>query len=92
MYARAGPKRGEPVGPGVAEATVPFQRPALPPVVSWRCATKLRARVHDENEASLRMFAANGFREVERPEGRIILECRLADVSGAVAVGAPGSK
>jgi ribosomal protein S18 acetylase RimI-like enzyme len=53
---------------------------------------EVRARVHDDNEASLRMFEANGFREVERRDGRIILACRLADASGAVGVAAPRSR
>jgi RimJ/RimL family protein N-acetyltransferase len=38
----------------------------------------LRARVHDDNERSLRTMVACGFREIDRSDGRVLLECRLA--------------
>ena len=44
-----------------------------------RGESEVRARVHDDNEASLRMLMASGFRELERVEGRVILECRLGE-------------
>ena len=37
----------------------------------------VRARVHDTNVGSLRMLELNGFVEIERGEGRVLLERRL---------------
>jgi RimJ/RimL family protein N-acetyltransferase len=37
---------------------------------------EVRARVHDANEPSLRMLVVNGFEELERGRGRILLVAR----------------
>jgi RimJ/RimL family protein N-acetyltransferase len=44
---------------------------------------ELRARVHDDNERSLRMLRANGFEEVQRGDGRVILRRALDEVAAA---------
>jgi RimJ/RimL family protein N-acetyltransferase len=41
-----------------------------------RGVTEVRARVHDDNQASLRMHAAAGFEELERMPGRVIMVAR----------------
>jgi RimJ/RimL family protein N-acetyltransferase len=41
-----------------------------------RRVPEVRARVHDDNPASLRMHAAAGFEELERGAGRVILVAR----------------
>jgi RimJ/RimL family protein N-acetyltransferase len=41
-----------------------------------RRVPEVRARVHDDNPASLRMHAAAGFEELERAAGRVILVAR----------------
>jgi RimJ/RimL family protein N-acetyltransferase len=38
---------------------------------------EVRARVHDDNEPSLRMHTAAGFEELERDAGRVLLVARL---------------
>jgi RimJ/RimL family protein N-acetyltransferase len=38
-----------------------------------RHVPEVRARVHDDNEGSLRMLAAAGFEEIERSGGRVLL-------------------
>jgi RimJ/RimL family protein N-acetyltransferase len=43
-----------------------------------RGVERVRARVHLDNEASLRMLRANGFQELSRDTGRVLLECRLS--------------
>ncbi len=37
----------------------------------------VRARVHEDNEASLRMLRTNGFADIGRGDGRVLLEWRL---------------
>lgn len=57
-----------------------------------RGESEVRARVHDDNEASLRMLMASGFRELDRREGRVILGCRLADAPAAGEAPLPTSR
>jgi RimJ/RimL family protein N-acetyltransferase len=40
---------------------------------------EVRARVHDDNVRSLGMLVANGFEEIDRADGRVLLSCRLGD-------------
>jgi RimJ/RimL family protein N-acetyltransferase len=41
-----------------------------------RGVPEVRARVHDDNAASLRMLAAAGFEELERSAGRVLMVAR----------------
>jgi RimJ/RimL family protein N-acetyltransferase len=45
-----------------------------------RDVAEVRARVHDTNEASLRMHLASGFEELERGAGRVVLVARPGSV------------
>jgi RimJ/RimL family protein N-acetyltransferase len=42
-----------------------------------RGETLVRARVHADNARSLDLFVRSGFRELERRDGRVLLECAL---------------
>ncbi len=44
--------------------------------LSERGVPEVRARVHDDNVASLRMLSASGFEEFERAGGRVLLAAR----------------
>jgi len=51
---------------------------------------EVRARVHDDNERSLRMLAANGFEELQRQDGRVLVTFRLS--AAPAEQDAPGTR